>query len=363
MPQELGASHLWKGHVVRAVDGSKLTLARSKDITAEFPLPAPERSKKGVSAHYPSSLLVTACQVFTGQPTSARVSDMYGTERESLISMVKEDFSVGDICLLDRGFDGMKVWGAIEENGQYYIARLREVPETGAKHFQYVHEFLKTGKKETIIKRKSHDRESGKIIDLSIRLIRGRLLKNGTVLVIGTNLLDSKKYPAKDVLKLYSERWKVETMYSRVKTLLQVEKFHARQPNGILQEIFANLLVLSMTAALAHEVAKKKNLKIRKIAPNFKNASEVLKRNLFYNLGAISLTPAQRKQQVQQMIDQVVRVLCKKQPGRSYPRYSRQVANRWTYGRAHKLKAFQEGLRSNHGKDMRQKYAKLRKNA
>lgn len=355
--KDQNSCYKWKGHKVRAIDGTKLTLPNSPEIIKEFP-----QRKVGILkntfSHYPFSLLVTASDVFTGQPLAARMTNMHGSERAEAISIIKKEFEAGDITLLDRGLDGIKVWEAIEKEDQFYVSRLREVDKGGHSHLQYVHEFILSGKKDKIIERKTRDPESRKWHKFRIRLIRGRQLKDGSVLVVGTNLYCPKKYPPKEVLDLYAKRWSIETMYSRVKTLFSVENFHARTVNGIRQEVFANLLVLSLTAALAVNVAQVKGVNIRKVAPNFKNAAEVLRRNLFYQLGVIPLSSKGQIKKSRQIIAEITKVLCTKQPGRSYPRYSRKPINRWTYAKAHKIKFHTLGRRTNESKWARTKHEK-----
>jgi hypothetical protein len=349
--EEIPEAYKWKGHVVRAADGTKITLPHSKKIIQEFPQRKAVKSPEGTFAHYPFALLVTACNVMTGQPTAARLYSFRGSERDGVHSMVKDDFAAGDICLLDRGLDGVRVWRTFEENNQFHVTRLKQ-SKTG-----YVHEFMSSNKDEIITERCLKDPEKKESLSIKIRLIRGRKLKDGSFLVIGTNLLDKIKYPAADLLELYGRRWNVETMYHRVKTLLNVQSFHARQPNGVLQEIFANLLILSMTSGLSIHASQVAKLDTKETSPNLKNAIEVLKRNLSFYVISIPLSKEQRQKWCEKIIREVLKVLCKKQPGRSYPRYSRQPVNRWGYAKANKIQLFNQGRRYNEGEETRKKYS------
>jgi hypothetical protein len=355
---EISESYKWKGHVVRAADGTKITLPHSKKVIQEFPQRKATKSPEGTFSHYPFAQLVSACNVMTGQPSAARLYDLHGSEREGVLSMVKEDFEAGDICLLDRGLGGIRVWRTFDDNHQFHVTRLRESKRKGPSGFQYVHEFLRSKKSEITLERQLVDPKTKEIILTRIRIIRGNRLKDGSFLVIGTNLLDRNRYPAKDLLELYARRWNVESMYYRVKTLLNVQAFHARQPNGILQEIFANLLILSMTSVLGMHASQIAGLDQKKVCPNLKNATEVLKRNLFFCVTSVHKNEAQRREWAQKITQEVLRVLCKKQPGRSYPRYSRQPMNRWGYAKANKIKLFNQGRRCNEGADTRRRYTR-----
>jgi hypothetical protein len=318
---------LWNGHVVRAADGTKITLPASREILNSFP----RRLNRSYPEHYPFGILMTAVNVFTGQPNSARLVNKNGSERDELLSMLRE-FEDGDILLLDRGLDGGRVWEKIEEHGQFYISRVRS---SGGGSFLKAKQLIASGRSEITITHRWRTRD--KKGELKIRLIRGRKLKDGTYLVLATNLLDKSQYPCKQILALYSKRWKVETHYYRTKTLLNLSNFHARTENGIKQELFANLLILSLTSLAvldARELVIDENS-----SPNFKNATEVVRRHLFHVIG----TPQTRSQSIRhasRMIEEIARVVCRSQPGRSSPRYSRQPMNRWCFAKANKIQRF-----------------------
>ena len=182
--------------------------------------------------------------VFTGQCKAARVANHVASEREQLRSMVELDFAPGDIAILDRGFHGDSVFLCFEDHRQFYLCRMRSAEQ---RRDAKIHEFLCSGKKEQTLSIEVA-RATGKVVQIPIRLLLGPKDSEGKHVVLATNLLDLKTYSRKSLLELYCTRWRVETMYGRVKTLLQLENFHARTYNGVMQEIFANLLLISLTA-------------------------------------------------------------------------------------------------------------------
>lgn len=320
---------LWNGHIVRAADGTKIPLPASKEILKSFP----RRLNQGHMEHYPSGLLMTAVNVFTGQPNAVRLANKDGSERKELLCMLSE-FEKDDILLLDRGLDGGKVWASIEERGQFYINRVRA---SGGGTFNGAKELVRRGKSEILVEHAWKERSSKQKGTLKIRLIRGRKLKDGTYLILATNLLDKKQYPRKQVLELYRRRWKVETHYYRVKTLLELPSFHSRSVNGIKQELFANLLILSITSLAVLEAKQKRAEQMS--APSFKNAVEVVRRNLFFVIGC-KQSRKLCQLQARQMTEEIKRIVCRIQSGRSSPRYSRQAINRWCFAKKDKIERF-----------------------
>lgn len=59
-----------------------------------------------------------------------------------------------------------------------------------------------------------------------------------------TTLLDPRRYPAADLVRLYHQRWEIETAYLELKsTILGGRVLRARTPDGVDQEIHALLIV------------------------------------------------------------------------------------------------------------------------
>lgn len=333
-----GARYRYCGHVARAVDGTQLTLPRSEELLEYFE----QRSSSAGLGHYPGALLVTAMNVFTGQAKAARVGNHICSEREQLRSMIELDFSPGDISLLDRGFGGDPVFLCFEDHRQHYLCRMRA---SGKSNARYVQEFRKSGKKDALIcQTVSRKEEGGEKVEIKIRLIRGPKDSEGKRIILATNLLDGRTYTRKSLLKLYQFRWTVETHYGRVKNLLKLEAFHSRSVNGVMQEIFANLLVMSLTALVSLSAAAELKLDPEVAVPSFKNAQSVVKRHL---LDAIGVRPRQMTKKkametAKQMIKEASRLIWKKQPGRSYPRVSQQPIKVWNLAKTKKVKEFRD---------------------
>lgn len=326
----------YQGHITRAIDGTQLTLPRTHDLLELFE----SHGTRAGESHYPAALLVTAMNVFTGQYRAARVVNHIESERDQLRSMIELDFKAGDIAILDRGFHGDEVFLCFEEYHQFYLCRMRAAEQ---RRDAWIHQFLLTGKKEQVIVKKLKHPGPHTETELRIRFILGPKDHEGKPVVLATNLLDIRKYSRKSLLRLYGRRWAVETMYGRVKTLLQLERFHSKTYNGIMQEIFANLLVISLTSLVVLESARSLKLDPDIAVPSFKNAQAVVKRHFFEAIQMRRrLTPRKAKQLAQTMVQEASRMIWKKQPGRSYPRVSMQPVKVWGLYKKSRLKEFKK---------------------
>jgi IS4 transposase len=60
-----------------------------------------------------------------------------------------------------------------------------------------------------------------------------------------TTLLDARRHPARQLAALYQERWEIESVFAEIKTHQRGAKvvLSSKTPDGVLQQIWAHLLV------------------------------------------------------------------------------------------------------------------------
>jgi hypothetical protein len=325
----------FKGHVTRAIDGTSFFVPRTDELLKHFS-PRKTKAEEG-ETHYPYGLCLAAINVFTAQPVCAVVDDYRMSERELLRRML-EKFRPGDLSLLDRGLGGKDVYFEYDERGQFFIHRSKT---SGDRVAIYVQDFLKSGRKQQVILLKVVEKESRREKKMKLRLILGPTDSEGKPIVFVTNLADKSRYKRVEIIELYKKRWGVETLYNRVKNLFRLERFHARSYNGIMQEIFANLLALSLAAVAVSAVVHENKLDPEVELPNFKNATEVVRRHLFAVIDQ-RIPRKKPKAIVKQILKEVRAVMYRIRPGRSYPRVSKQPIQSWNLKKSAKLRAFAE---------------------
>lgn len=330
----LPSSLRFRGHLTRAVDGTSFFTPRTDDLLSRF-TPRTTACDSG-ETHYPYGMLVTAVNVYTGQPVAAQVDDHRASERD-LLERLLDKFESGDLSLLDRGLGGARIYLEFEKRGQFFIHRAQSTGKRSTP--RYVQEFLASGKKQRTIEISTCDEKRNREVALKLRLIRGPVDSEGKPIVFVTNLLDRKRYSRFEIVALYRKRWSCETLYDRVKNLLRLQKFHARSVNGVLQEIFANLLILSLTAIAVTSVVKEDTVDVEVELPSFKNAAESIRRHLFAVVDH-RIEGQKPRRLMRQILAEVRAVMYPIRPGRSYPRVSQQPIKSWNLKKSAKLKAF-----------------------
>ena len=89
---------------------------------------------------------------------------------------------------------------------------------------------------------------------LPLRLVK--YTHASTTYVLGTTLLDRRRYRVGDLSDLYHARWGIEELYKvSCKEFLQVEQFHGRSEPLVRQELWAHFNLIALTRSFTNRDA------------------------------------------------------------------------------------------------------------
>jgi hypothetical protein len=217
----------WCGMLVTAIDGTVLDVPDSPGTTAHL---GKNRSQHG-TAGYPQIRLVALVACGTRAVIDAVFGPKSSGETTQAVRLLRS-LHTGMIVLLDRGFDSNALLGAVAGTGAEFLVRL-------------------TGNRRPPMLRRYRDGSFlSMIAGVRVRIIECEIsiaTTAGThtgVYRLATTLLDPQRFPALEVVKLYHERWEVESTYLEIKSTLLGRRV-LRSPNPVLiaQEIYALLTV------------------------------------------------------------------------------------------------------------------------
>jgi hypothetical protein len=135
------------------------------------------------------------------------------------------------IVLHDRLYFSRRLIENFAMSGSYYIARCK----TEGGHKEIV-EFAKSEARQAIVEIKGHKVHLFKVVNR----------KSKNVMVLATNLFFDW-VTHETIYKLYYTRWEVETSFRDLVQSLKIEDFHAKNINGVLQELYARLWLMNFT--------------------------------------------------------------------------------------------------------------------
>lgn len=220
----------WRGLLVVALDGTTLTVPDTPAVLTRFTKQAGNHGGTG----YPQVRLLAliACGTRTlidaaFGPTTAGETTYAPRPLPSL--------KPGMILLADRNFAAQNLVAAVAATGCEVLVR------------------LKNGRRMPVLARCRDGSYLSALGPVRVRVIDCEITVTTTAgkhtgrYRLATTLLDPHHHPAADLVRLYHQRWEIETAYLELKSaILGGRVLRARTPEGIDQEIYALLVVYQL---------------------------------------------------------------------------------------------------------------------
>jgi hypothetical protein len=162
----------------------------------------------------------------------------------------------GDLLVADRHFAGARLYSDYLSAGLEFLTR--------------AHQRLKISRLRRIISYTANDfvtelsvSQSQRRADPSlpkwvrVRVIQAVLRVRGKRQVVWfvTSLLDAERYPADEIVGLYGERWRVETLFRQVKIELSADVLRSLSALGVRKEVASRLIALNIVRIIMLESA------------------------------------------------------------------------------------------------------------
>lgn len=315
------ASHLWRGHRLKAIDGTSVRLMDTPENQAKYPQPSGQKSGCG----FPVMGLVGVLDLATGRLTDYvscrhQEHDMVG------FYQLKSAFSSGDIVVGDRAFCSYAMMGHLLASGVHSIMRLHQAREKkldwrNGRKLDRDSRLVTWTKSKNVMKCGMSQSEWDDLPEtLEVRLIRsegkGRDGKKRTIYMV-TTLLDPEEYPTDEIKHIYAERWKIEVKFRDIKTTMGLDEFRVQTPEMAHKTLRLMQLCYNLIKALQIEAIRGENVVMDELG--FKGTMNVIVefRTCFRNLQTKPLVRAKVMRAVEARI--VERILTLR-PDRSEPR-------------------------------------------
>jgi hypothetical protein len=280
---------LWCGLRAYLVDGSSTIAPDTPDSQKAFGQPT--GCKKGCG--FPVPKILGLFDAFTGMIVQVLGFPLY-THEASKVWMLHPLLKAGDLLVADRGFCSFVHLAMLASRGVHGLFRLHQktivdfrphrkhrrkyrngqkvakgkpVPHSKfikrlGKHDQIVEWFKPRSKPRWMSKEQFEELPES----LTVRELRTVLPRKGQrtlVLTIVTTLLEPATYSKHDIMDLYEVRWRVETHFAQLKTVLKMRKLKSKSSQGILKELAVYALVYNLIHLLMLKAAQR-----QKVAPH-----------------------------------------------------------------------------------------------
>ena len=212
-------AHRWRGLTLYGMDGTTMRVPDSPENRLAF---GGQRGRKGDSG-YPQVRVVALMALRSHVLAAVRFS-AYGTGETTLARAVWSEIPEDSLTIVDRNFLVKKDLIHLETSGnRHWLSRTKMNTRWAVTK--------KLGKDDYLVEWDVH--ATGLPGKWEIRAIhyKRKGFPRSTLL---TSLADAEKYPAKELVALYHERWELELAYDEVKTHLldREETIRSRTPTA-----------------------------------------------------------------------------------------------------------------------------------
>lgn len=217
----------WRGLLLTVIDGTVLSVADADPVRARYPK---QRGNHGGSG-YPTLRLSALLTCGTRSVIDA-VFDPITTGELDQARALARSLRAGMLLLADRNYAAADLVGTLAATKADLLIR------------------CKNGRRLPVITRyrdgswlSTIGTTRIRVIDAQIAITTTHGTRTGSYRLI-TTLLNPRTHPAGELIRLYHQRWEIETAYLELKSsILGGRVLRARTPDGIDQEVHALLIV------------------------------------------------------------------------------------------------------------------------
>jgi hypothetical protein len=221
----------WRGLLLTVIDGTMLVVADSTPNSGRY---RKHRCVNGTSSGYPQLRLSALLTCGTRSVVDA-VFDPTGVGELDQARTLTRSLRPGMLLLADRNYAAADLLATIAATGAQLLIR------------------CKNGRRLTMTRRLPDGSWLSMIGALPVRVIEAHIRVTTTAGThtgdyrLITTLLDPHTHPGAELIRLYHERWEIETAYLELKSsILGGRVLRSRTPEGIDQEIYALLIVYQL---------------------------------------------------------------------------------------------------------------------
>jgi hypothetical protein len=311
---------LWRGHVVKAVDGTSAQMPDTPSNQAKYPQP----SSQAPGCGFPVVQIIGVINLINGAWEEFVESELRVHEHRGF-DLLFPFIAKNEILVADRAYTSFELIARLQAQESHLIGRHHQARKLDFRKGRKIglNDRLQTWTKPGSQPRGSSlSKEEWERLpeQMEVRIIRvkgpGRTGKPTTKYLV-TTLLDPVRYPAEEVGSLYFHRWEIELRIRDIKTTMGMEMLRTQSPEMIRKEIMMHMIAYNALRLLMLKAGKKHGQNPRRLS--FKGALQVLKTTVSGFVGAWKKLRLRKRER-----DNVLWMLSERsvpdRPGRNEPR-------------------------------------------
>jgi Transposase DDE domain len=242
----------WHGHRVVLADGTCVSMADQPELKEAFGV----NTGRHGTGRYPLARVVTLCLAGTRVILNYALG-RYDQGEVALTFPLLGSLRPGDVLLADRHFAGAHYYVRYQRHGLEFLTRIHQCLKIARIKRQCEYnsaDFI--GK--LLVNKKYRRADPSLPTSLRVRFLQASLSIRGRRQKVwfATSLLDAERYPATELIALYAQRWRIETLLREVKIDLSADVLRSQTPPGIRKEMIARLVALNLVRTLILQAAQ-----------------------------------------------------------------------------------------------------------
>jgi hypothetical protein len=239
----------WRGLARYAVDGSTLRTSDSEENRAHF---GAQTYASGVVASYPQLRLLTLTALATHLVRDA-VFGAYGKNEMLYAKSLLDQVPDHSLTVFDKGFLSASLLLQLQTKG---TQRHWLIPAKANSVWERLDQTPGDYRVRMRVSPQARQAEPGLPASWEARAIE-TTTRHGQKRILLTSLMDTKAYPANDIVHQYEERWRIETSYRELKQDLLGSELTLRSgtPETVCQEVWGALLAYNLVRLEMAEIA------------------------------------------------------------------------------------------------------------
>jgi hypothetical protein len=252
----------WHGHRVFLLDGSGLSMPDTPALQAAFGQPSGQKPGCG----FPVAHLLAMFDHRTGYLVRTTLAPL-ATHDLAHAAATHHEMQPGDLLLADRAFGSFAHLALLQRRGLHGLFRLHQRrPHGTARDRIVVYAKPKPPQKPSWMT----DDEFATLPDaLTVREVKVTIKVPGCrvrSLVLVTTLLDRDRYPAKDLAKLYEQRWQVEGHLRSLKISLGMDVLKSQTVEGVKKEVLLFAVAYNLVRKTMQTAADQQHVPAERIS-------------------------------------------------------------------------------------------------
>jgi len=261
----VGDQYLYRGLPVFIIDGSTVSMPDEPQLVKTFGY---ADTRYGLS-RFPVARITFLVRLGVQAVCSYEIGH-YRIGEDAQFNRMWSKIPNHSICLFDKKFCSFYNLAKLQQRHIFIVTPLHQK----RKPYELIKSGKRIGNDQWIVflqlarqLRKRYNDESLPLY-LPVRLIHVKFRHNGKLrqMWLVTTLLDHMKYFRSSIIRLYRQRWEIESRIGSLKTTLQMKVLQSKKTNNVYYEVAATVLAHNLVWTVIHQASRQTGIPARRIS-------------------------------------------------------------------------------------------------